>query len=215
MGLVLPTILTSITIKFSHSKVVSLYGYYYIYCIFGATADVRRRTSSSSSASSFLISIVLMGAHHPHGRPGLPCLCQTIGCMVSSLRFILVIFTHLNFQVVAYCCCTVYVDINQSSIVQPIYILCADAVTMPYMTIQFAGALSQRATPTIYTLQFVGLFVSLSPTSTCARQACFFNRSFSSSATFYLPIKYNRCRYYTITLTSLVSSLGNQSHTEN
>lgn len=34
LGLVLPTILTSITITFSHSKVVSLYRCYYFYCVF-------------------------------------------------------------------------------------------------------------------------------------------------------------------------------------
>lgn len=114
----------------------------------------RRRsppTSSSSSASSsfplcrywctiFSCPVVLSSlrcSSHYHRR--------TIGCWCCRLYvFGLVIFTHLNFQVVAHC------DISQSSIVQPIYILLADTVTIPcYDTI--CGVLRQRPFP-LYSL---------------------------------------------------------------
>lgn len=73
------------------------------------------------------------------------CACQTIGRMLSSLGtyFVLFswwIFTHLNFQVVA------HNDINQSSIVQAIYILFCSLMQSPFhITIQFAGALTHSA----------------------------------------------------------------------
>lgn len=114
--------------------------YHYIYCIFGAAVAIvcHRRCR----LHLLFIFIVLFRC-----RPGcLVCLSfdsstinQTIGCVLSSPYILFLrIFTHLNFQVVAYSMVYGYA-ISTSQVSCNLFIFCSLLQSPFHITIQFAA----------------------------------------------------------------------------